>query len=68
MRVILIALMLSACSAYPKIDWPVGPSAGAAPALVPQSEIAGVTVAADQGGALSARTAALRAWAASVAR
>jgi hypothetical protein len=69
---ILIALMLSACSAYPKIDWPAGPAAGAAPALLPQSEILGATgamgVASDPSGVLVARAAALRGWAGSVAR
>ena len=68
MRMILIALMLSACSAYPKIDWPAGPRAGAAPVLLPQSEIGGTSGDADPGGALVARAAALRGWAGSVAR
>jgi hypothetical protein len=72
MRLILIALMLSACSAYPRIDWPAGgsggPSGGAAPALLPQSEFAPQPAGADTGAALGARAAALRGWAASVAR
>jgi hypothetical protein len=67
MRYVLIALLLSACSAYPKIDWPAGPAAGAAPALLPQSEIVGTGGATDPGGALVSRAAALRGWAASVA-
>ena len=68
MRMILIALLLSACAAYPKIDWPAGTSGGVTPALLPQSQIPGASAAADPGGALVAHAAALRGWAGSVAR
>ncbi len=68
MRMILIALMLTACSAYPRIDWPAGPQAGASPALLPQSEILGAGGAADPGSILVARAAALRDWAEPITR
>jgi hypothetical protein len=63
MRLMILVLMLSACSAYPQVHWPGGAPDGPTPALVPQSEVMGGPVAQDQGPALVARADALRAWA-----
>jgi hypothetical protein len=61
MRLILIALILSACSTYPAIDWPDTAGAGVTPALLSQAELAGPVAGADPGPALAGRAAALRA-------
>ncbi|MBI1170609.1 hypothetical protein GC209_04345 [bacterium] len=68
MRPMILVLMLSACSAYPHVDWPAGAPTAPRPALVPQAEVLGSgPVAQDRGPPLVARAAALRAWAGSVA-
>ena len=64
MRFMILALMLSACSAYPVIDWPAGAKTAAAPALLPQSEIVRAGVISDPANALVARATGLRGWAA----
>ncbi len=66
MRFIPLALLLSACAAYPKIDWPAGVPPAKAPHLLPQAELAGATPSADAGPALVSRADSLRAWAASL--
>ena len=66
---ILPLLMLAACAAHPKIDWPADAQIGTAPALLPQTEL-GLPGGdgADPGGVLTADAAALRGWAGGVAR
>ena len=63
MRLMILVLLLSACSAYPQVHWPGGVPNGPTPPLVPQSEVMGGPVAKDQGPALIARVDALRTWA-----
>lgn len=67
MRYLALILMFSACSAYPKIQWPAGEAPVATPPLLPQSELLGGVPGRDSGPALAARAAVLRGWAASVA-
>lgn len=62
MRYILLALLLSACAAYPKIDWPAGVAPKAHPTLLPQADLASAGAkATDPGPALVSRANALRA-------
>ncbi|MGV8985252.1 MAG: hypothetical protein ACOH2H_03080 [Cypionkella sp.] len=68
MRFLILSLFLTGCSAYPRLDWPAGVATAPAPPLVPQSQVLTGTVAKDTGPAVVARAAALRSWAASVAR
>lgn len=60
MRFLILALLLSACAAYPKIDWPSGPAGVATPALLPQADFAAPVTGADPGPALLARARVLR--------
>ena len=57
----IISLLLSACSAYPKIDWPAAASAKLHPTLLPQAALASGPVATDPGADLLARADSLRA-------
>lgn len=66
MRYIALALLLSACTAYPRIDWPTGVQPTKAPHLLPQAELLAGTTAPDTAPDLVSRAAALRAWAASL--
>lgn len=61
MRHIILALLLSACTSYPKIDWPAGAAFKANPTLLPQADLLSGPVAADPGPALVSRANALRA-------
>lgn len=65
MRYVILALMLSACTAHPKIDWPAGSGTVPAPRLLPQSELLPAPAATDPGPALAGRAGGLRNWAAS---
>jgi hypothetical protein len=67
MRALILVLLLAACTAFPKVDWPAGTPDTPAPALVPQGEVLGGPVAQDRGPALVARADALRAWASAIA-
>ena len=66
MRYLILACLLSACSAYPSVQWPQG--GGPTPALLTQADlqVTPATEAADA--SLGPRAAGLRAWAGSVAR
>ena len=66
MRYVILACLLSACSAYPAVQWPQG--GGPTPALLTQADlqVAPESEAADA--SLGPRAAGLRAWAGSVAR
>ena len=66
MRFIPLALLLSACAAYPKIDWPAGVAAAPPPHLLPQAELLGTPPAKDPSPSLVSRADALRAWAATL--
>ena len=63
MRYVILALLLSACTAYPKIDWPAGSGAVPAPQLLPQAALVAGPTATDPGPALAGRAGALRNWA-----
>ena len=66
MRYVILACLLSACSAYPAVQWPQG--GGPTPALLTQADLQ-VTPASEAADAsLGPRAAGLRAWAGSVAR
>lgn len=67
MRFIMLALCLSACSAYPVIDWPATATTAGPPALLPQAALGPSASKGDPGQDLVARSAALHAWAAGVA-
>lgn len=62
-HVILALLLLSACTAYPKLDWPAGSGAVPAPKLLPQAALVAGPTATDPGPALAGRAGALRNWA-----
>ena len=66
MRYLILACLLSACSAYPAVQWPEG--SGRTPGFLPQTDfqVAPASEAADA--SLGPRAAGLRAWAGSVAR
>lgn len=66
MRYLILACLLSACSAYPAVQWPRG--GGPTPALLTQADlqVAPESEAADA--SLGTRASGLRAWAGSVAR
>lgn len=68
MRYLVLILMLSACSTYPRIQWPADAKPAATPPLLPQAALVAEPGATDSGPALVARAAVLRDWAASVAR
>lgn len=68
MRLMILVLMMSACSAYPHVDWPDGVPDNPPPTLVPQLQVLGGPVAQDRGPALVVRANALRVWANDVAR
>ena len=57
-----LCLLVAGCSAMPEVNWPHGP-VGAAPALVPMSEVMGPDAAVSDvaGAALAAQAAALKA-------
>lgn len=63
MRYLILALMLSACTAHPKVDWPAGAGAVAAPKLLPQAALVAGPTATDPGPALAGRAGTLRNWA-----
>ena len=64
MRYVILACLLSACSAYPVVQWPQG--AGATPALLPQADIMGAAAGQAAAPSISGRAADLHAWASSV--
>ena len=66
MRMIALALLLSACSDYPRIDWPAGAQPLTPPRLLPQAEFMTAPAATDPGASLVSRADALRAWAATL--
>ena len=61
MRYIMIALLLSACSPYPKIDWPAAAAVKAHPTLLPQAALTSGPAATDPGQELVTRADSLRA-------
>jgi len=66
MRYVILACLLSACSAYPAVQWPQ--RGGPTPTLLTQADLQ-VTPASEAADAsLGTRAAGLRAWAMSVTR
>jgi len=66
MRYVILFCLLSACSAYPAVQWPQG--SGPTPGFLPRAalQMSPASEAADA--SLGTRAAGLRAWAMSVAR
>ncbi|MEI6798246.1 MAG: hypothetical protein WCO04_03400 [Pseudomonadota bacterium] len=65
MRFVFVACLVSACSAYPVVQWPT--SRGATPALLPRNQLQGLPPTLEGADmALTKKTADLQAWSGSV--
>jgi hypothetical protein len=66
MRYVILACLLSACSAYPAVQWPQG--VGRTPGFLPQTDLQMAPASEAADASLGPRAAGLRAWAMSVTR
>ena len=66
MRYVILFCLLSACSAYPAVQWPQG--GGPTPTLLTQTDLLMAPASEVADASLGPRAAGLRAWAMSVAR
>ena len=66
MRYVILFCLLSACSAYPAVQWPQG--GGPTPTLLTQADLQMAPASEGVDASLGTRAAGLRAWAGSVAR